>query len=241
MQEEQKILPLLQPKNFYVSEFEDHVRIDYYLTDRIGDPEDYTELCHMIRAAAPEDVVVLHINSGGGQVRTGNMIINAISESQGTVIGYIEHDCGSMATYIFLACHTWAVSENAEFFIHTCTSGSYGKEHETFEQAAFLRKQVHKMIRRQYEHFLTEEEIEKVIGGGDIYLDADEVLDRLVPYAESRKCKDPDCDECSPNDGIPFGEEIEGEFQEVDLEAMVEEIVIRKLEEIKPKRRVKGK
>jgi ATP-dependent Clp protease, protease subunit len=229
MSEEQKILPLLQPKNFFVTEFKDYTRVDYYLTGNIGDPEEYIELCHIIRTAPKEDVVVLHINSPGGQVRTGNMIINAISESQCTVVGYIENDCGSMATYIFLACHTWAVSDNAEFFVHTCTSGSYGKEHETFEQAAFLRKQVHKLIRKSYANFLTPEEIDKVIGGSDIYLDADDVLDRLPAYAESRKCTDPDCDEC------------EQEVQELDIEALVEEIVTRKLEEQKPKSRAKGK
>lgn len=235
MSDEQKVLPLLQPKNFFITEFKDHNRIDYYLTGSIGDPEDYIELCHIIRSSPAEDVVVLHINSPGGQVRTGNMIINAISEANCTVVGYIEHDCGSMATYIFLACHTWAVSENAEFFVHTCTSGSYGKEHETFEQAAFLRRQVHKMIRRSYANFLTDEEIGRVIGGNDIYLDADEVLDRLPAYAESRKCTDPDCEECANV------EDIEGEFMEVDIEKMVEDIVIRKLEEQKPKRRTKGK
>lgn len=223
-----KIIPLLKTQSFFTTEFKNHTRVDYYLTGVIGGPEEYIELCHILRAANEQDEIIIHINSGGGQVRTGNMIINAISECAGTVVGYIEHDCGSMATYIFLACHTWAVSENAEFFVHTCTSGSYGKEHETFEQAAFLRKQVHRMIKKQYANFLTEQEIEKVIGGNDIYLDADEVMERLPHFAEARQAAFDELEEKIDNENFE-------EMIEIDIEEMVEKIVARKLEESKPK------
>lgn len=196
MSDENKLLPLLQQNKTFTTEFRG-VRYEYYLTGAIGDPEDYLDLCNILRSASPQDEVVIRFNTPGGQVRTGNMIINAINECQGNVIGFIESDCGSMGTYIFLACHTWGVSESAEFFAHTCSSGSYGKEHETYEQAMFLRKQQHKLMRKRYANFLTEQEIEDVIGGKDVYLDADEIMDRLETYAAAREdscdCGNPDC------------------------------------------------
>ncbi|MNY37971.1 hypothetical protein D3C86_1725640 [compost metagenome] len=50
-----------------------------------------------------------------------------------------------------------------------------------------MRKQQHKIMRQRYKSFLLDEEIEKVIAGSDIYLDADEIMDRLELFAEARK------------------------------------------------------
>ena len=197
MQDDFKMFPL-QNKTF-TTEFRG-VRYDYYLTGVIGDPEEYLDLCNILRTASQQDEVVIRFNTPGGQVRTGNMIINAINESEANVIGFIESDCGSMGTYIFLACHTWGVSEAAEFFCHTCSSGSFGKEHETYEQAVFLRKQQHKLMWDRYSNFLTTEEIEKVISGSDVWLDAEEIMERLEVYAEARDakgCGDSSCTDCN--------------------------------------------
>lgn len=206
MSEDMKVLPLLQQNKTFTTEFRG-VRYEYYLTGVIGDPEEYLDLCNILRSATAQDEVVIRFNTPGGQVRTGNMIINAINESEANVIGFIESDCGSMGTYIFLACHTWGVSEAAEFFCHTCSSGSYGKEHETYEQAVFLRKQQHRLMRKRYANFLTEEEIDKVISGSDVYLDADEIMERLEVYAEAREmggCGNPECTECNQGEQEPM-------------------------------------
>lgn len=221
---EEKLVPLFQPNKTFTTEFRG-VRYDYYLTGSIGDPEEYLDLCNILRSATAQDEVIIRFNTPGGQVRTGNMIINAIQESEANVIGFIESDCGSMGTYVFLACHTWGVSDSAEFFAHTCTSGSYGKEHETYEQAMFLRKQQHKQMRKRYANFLTSEEIEKVISGSDVYLDADQIMERLETYSQARQeagCGNPDCQECG------VGELDEEDFSELPslgdmIKAAVEE------------------
>ncbi len=207
---------LIQPPNkLFVSEYHDHLRYDYYLAGDIGDPEDYLDLCAALRAAGPQDEFFIRINSGGGQVRSGNQIINAINESEATVVGFIEHNCGSMATFIFLACHTWGVSKYAEWFSHTVSAGNYGKENETWEAAQFLRKQTHKRIREEYTDFLTEDEIEKLLTGGDLYLDADEIMERLEGFAEAREQSDAyEDEESSPK----------------SLEQMIEDAVMKAFE-----------
>lgn len=187
MNKEFQMLPMLQPNKLQVTEYHDHVRYDYYLMGDIGSPEEYIDVCHALRSCGPQDVFFLRINSGGGQVRTGNMLINALQECQGVTVGFIESECGSMATFCFLACDEWGVSKYAEWFSHTVSSGNYGKESETFEAAQFLRKQTHSRIREDYKAFLTDEEIESVLRGSDIYLDADEILERLETYAEYRE------------------------------------------------------
>lgn len=227
MSEDLKLMPLIQPNKLFVTENRDHTLYEYYLLGNIGDPEDYVELCHALRTARPEDKFILRFNSGGGQVRTGNQILNAIHEAECLVIGFIEHDCGSMCTFLFLACHTWGVSKYAEWFSHTVSGGNYGKECETFEASQFLRRQTHKRIREEYANFLTEEEIEKILTGTDIYLDADEIMERLEGFDEMRRENQESCScsECNlDNEDEP----------KLDLFGMIEQAVRNVLEESKP-------
>lgn len=245
MNENLNMIPLIQPNKLFVTENRDHTLYEYYLLGNIGDPEDYVELCHALRTARPEDKFIIRFNSGGGQMRTGNQILNALHECEALTIGFIEHDCGSMCTFLFLACKTWGVSKYAEWFSHTVSGGNYGKECETFEASQFLRRQTHKRIREEYKYFLTDEEIEKILTGTDIYLDADEIMQRLEGFADAREsegCGNPDCTECGLDNEEP-----------IDLMSLIEDKVAQGVEKSldsllkkyditpKPKKAVKSK
>lgn len=226
--EDFKLMPMLQQNKTFTTEFRG-VRYDYYLTGPIGPSEVYLDLCNILRSASAQDEVIIRINCPGGSVDTGNMIINAINESEANVIGFIESECGSMATFIFLACHTWGVSEAAEFFAHTCSYGAWGKEHENFTRAEFLRKQQHKMTRKRYKNFLDEDQIDRLLLGQDVYLDADEIMERLEMYSEGRSeegCGNPECEECSLDN--------EEDSPKTDLFSMIKEAVREVLGESKP-------
>ena len=156
---------------------------EYYLVGDIGEPDDYIELCDILRSASPNDEVLIRFNSGGGLLSTGDMIINAINESQANVHGFIEHSCGSMATMIFLQCHSWSLSDSAEFFVHNASGGSFGKENENYASTMFARRKIHRMIKNRYAGFLSDVEIENVLNGQDYYFDAEEISSRLESYS----------------------------------------------------------
>lgn len=223
MSSDTKMMPFMEPNKLFMTEYHDHMKFEYYLVGEIGSPEEYLELCHALRNCSAQDQFIIRLNSNGGQVRSGNQIINALKECPATTIGFIEADCGSMATFVFLACDTWGVSPYAEWFGHTVSSGSWGKECETFEASQFLRKQTHKRVTEEYNSFLFPEEIESLLKGSDIYLDADQIMDRLETYAEARDsqpCSNPDCEEC----GIE--REPEPNFEELLTKAVAEGIAL---------------
>ena len=181
-----EIIPLNKMQsNLFVTEMNGQKIYDYYLTGEITEPDEYLDLCHALRTADEDDYFIIRINSYGGSVHTGNQIINAIKDSPANVLGYIEGICGSMATFIFLACSQWGVSDNAEWFSHTMSYGNFGKESEAFQYSEFMRKQTHKRINRDYANFLTEVEIASIIEGKDLYMDSEEIKQRLEKYAES--------------------------------------------------------
>ena len=160
---------------------------EYYLVGEIGEPENYIDLVDALRSANPQDDFIIRIASGGGLLSTASMIMNAITESQANVHGYIESNAGSAASLIFLACDNWSLSEDAELFVHTSSSGSFGKESETYEASVFYRKKIHKMMRSRYAGFLTETEIDQVLKGADLYFDADSITERLNRYTDYKE------------------------------------------------------
>ena len=188
--DEMDILPLFPNQNSRLLRKEMVSTLyEYYLVDDIGEASDYIELCDALRSANENDQFVIRFNSDGGLLSTGDMIINAIKESQAHVHGFIEHSCGSMATMIFLACHSWSLSDTSEFFIHSASGGTVGKEHENFASTMFARKKLHKMVRNRYAGFLTEKEIENVLNGQDYYFDSEEIGERLETYTEFQQKK----------------------------------------------------
>lgn len=162
---------------------------EYYLVDDIGEPSDYIEVCDVLRSASPNDEVLIRINSGGGSLATANMLVNAIRESQAHVHGFIESTCASAATLVYLACHSYSLSDDADMMIHTSSSMYGGKEHEQHSYVTFSRKKIHKMMRNRYAGFLTEVEIENVLNGQDYYFDSEEITKRLENFTEFQKKK----------------------------------------------------
>lgn len=161
---------------------------EYYLVGEITEEENYLDLCDALRSCSPQDDFIIRISSGGGLLSTANMIINAIKDSPANVHGYIEHNAGSAASLIYLACNNWSMSEGAELFVHTSSGGTFGKESETYEASIFYRKKLHKMMRKSYAGFLTESEIDQVLKGTDFYFDADDIserLDNMVEYQQT--------------------------------------------------------
>lgn len=162
---------------------------DYKLFGEITEVDDYFDLIDALNYASPDDEFIIRIHSGGGLLGTADVIINAIQNTQARVHGHIESLCGSAATIIFLNCHSYSISPRSEFFVHTASSGTIGKEHENYASIMFDRKRVHKMIRDAYEGLLTDQEIDNVLKGQDYYFDAEELGERLENFTEFQKKK----------------------------------------------------
>ena len=162
---------------------------DYKLFGEITEVDDYFDLIDALNYASPDDEFIIRIHSGGGLLGTADVIINAIQTTQARVHGHIESLCGSAATIIFLNCHSYSISPRSEFFVHTASSATIGKEHENYASIMFDRKRVHKMVRDAYEGLLTDQEIDNVLKGQDYYFDAEELGERLENFTEFQQKK----------------------------------------------------
>ena len=151
------------------------IRIDRVLEE----PELFQEELATIRMANENDIVHLLINSQGGRDDTMKAFLNVISQCPAHIITEIESDCNSAVTMIFLAGDEMRVTDDAELMIHTGAYGTSGKEGNVRQQVEFFAKSNARLMKKYYKGFLTDNEIEEVINGKDMWMDAKEIIQRL--------------------------------------------------------------
>lgn len=152
----------------------------YYLSEAIGEPNDYIELVHRIKTCGPHEVIHLHLNTPGGRLDTGVQLINAMQTSEAHVICSLESEAHSLGTLIFLAADEFIVHDNCMMMFHNYSGGMWGKGNEQVAQLAATIKWFESLARRIYLPFLSEEELEKILHGEDLWLHTDDIRDRLT-------------------------------------------------------------
>lgn len=220
---EETFIPMFPPKNIFTTEVRGQQHT-YYLTGIINEPENYVDLCNILRSSSQQDEILIRINSRGGSVASERMICNAIQESEANVVGFIEYDCMSAATGIFLACkqHGWA--EHIQFMAHCAFWGSIGKNPDVKSQTEFGIKQLEEEITSTYKGLLTDEEILLCNDGKEFWFGAKELerrMESFYGYRQSLPCPCGDAS-CANN---PQEEDDFDDFPEFNLEEIVEKAV----------------
>lgn len=194
---EETFIPMFPPKNIFTTEVRGQQHT-YYLTGPITEPENYVDLCNILRTSGAQDEIIIRINSRGGMVSSERMIVTAMEESEANVVAFIEYDCMSAATGIFLAAkqHGWA--KHIQFMAHCSWWGSIGKNPDIKSQTEFGIKQMEEEIVSTYTGLLLDEEISQLNEGKEFWFGAKELERRMENFYEYRQsqpcpCGDPSC------------------------------------------------
>jgi ATP-dependent protease ClpP protease subunit len=147
-------------------------------------PEDFSEEINTIRMAAAGDICHIVINTYGGSVDTALAITAAMNQSAAHIVTEAVGCVASAGTLIFLCGDEYRVNDDLTFMIHSASYFYGGKHNNVVEYVDFQKKSVTQMINKYYKHFLTDEEIANVLAGKDLWLDTDEVIERLEKRKE---------------------------------------------------------
>lgn len=151
----------------------------FYLSGEIKAPSEYISWFETIRTSSENDVVVIHINSHGGDLFTAIQFLRAFAETKANVVASVEGACMSAATIIFLAAKHWEISHHSMFMFHNYSAGSIGKGGELYDQIVHSHEWSKKLWKDVYGGFLTEAEITSILGNKDIWMTGEEVTKRL--------------------------------------------------------------
>ena len=158
--------------------------IKVFLDENIREAKYYRTVLQGIESLGEGDVVLLSINSYGGQLDGAIAIINAIENTDADVHASIEGVAASAASLIALASPSISVSPYATMMVHAATFGAFGKQSDVISHASFVDKQVRNLMGSVYKDFLSEKELEEVIMGKEMWFDAEEIVRRLELRAE---------------------------------------------------------
>ena len=189
---------------------------EYYLTGPIGRAEEYTSWFNVIRHAGENDIIMLYINSPGGDMFTAIQFLSVLKETEATVVVKVEGACMSAATMIMLGGDKFMLDEHCMFMYHNYSGGTIGKGGEMYDNITYERKWSKKFMHDIYKDFLNKSEIDKMLDGKDLWLTSDEVADRLRKKAEAMK---KEIDIFLEELGVDAAEELEEVLAEMEAEA----------------------
>ena len=162
------ILPVISEENKHTA----------YITHFFEEPSVYNKLCHKLTSANEYEEFLIVINSPGGVLDSAFMVADAIRQSKAKVTCKLVGTVASAATIVALSCDELTAAKNLAFMIHNYSTGMQGKGHELKAYQKFTDQELNKTFREYYLGFLTEDEMEDVINGRDIWLNTDEVQKR---------------------------------------------------------------
>ncbi len=154
-------------------------KISVYLDEQIKQPDYYRQLIHRIRNADEHDIVEIYISSYGGSLDGALALIEAIENTDANVLCVITGMAASAASLIALASPNISVSPRASMMLHQASFGSFGKQSDILNHANFVDKKVRSLMQEMYEGFLSKKELEELFMGREIWMEADEIIDRL--------------------------------------------------------------
>lgn len=159
--------------------------IHYYLVGEIYDAEQHIDLLTELETASEDDTITIHINSPGGCANTAIQIMDAIGRSDAHVVTTIEGAAASAASMIFLKGHAMSVAPHSCMMVHTWSSWANGKSQEIVSNVMFNKARFEALFADVYDGFLTKKEISELAMGIDIYLTADQIMERLKKKYET--------------------------------------------------------
>ena len=151
----------------------------FYLSGELKNPEEYIQWFEHIRNASENDIIVIHINSEGGNLFTAIQFLRVMKETKALTIASVEGMCMSAATLIFLSAMSHEITDHSVFLFHNFSTMMMGKGHELYDLATHSRTWSSDLLKDVYKNFLTAEEISSVLDGKDLYMTSQTVVERM--------------------------------------------------------------
>ena len=200
----------------------DVIRI-YFTEEGIGGVSQHIEELEAIRSAGPNDILEIHVaDNPGGSAGTIVTIVHALLSTPAHTVCILNGNSASAATFIPLVCAETIVGPYATMMCHSCAGGSGGIMANQERSATFFAKHYSELMDDIYSNFLSPSELDDLKKGLEIYLNAEEIQERLEKRAELLEedaCEVTSCDDTCSNVENPCKECLE--LPEIVVEPLV--------------------
>lgn len=144
--------------------------IQYNLYDDIKDFSDYEDFFEELALLTSRDTVTIRINSGGGRIDVGHMIVQAIQSTKAYVNCIVVHASYSMASIIALSGDSLILMPHSLIMFHNYSTGMGGKGGELIQGALASDEYITNIMHSVCTPFLTKKEMTQISQDRDIYV-----------------------------------------------------------------------
>lgn len=155
-----------------------------HITGDIRDAEYYTKIFELCLDAGENDIINFFIASNGGDLDGLNVLLEGIRLTDAHVCAILIGPAHSAASILALNCHDIVVTSSATMLTHNIRTGFGGKIADLEAFTNFSRKISNKLIKDTYEAFLNPTELQEVLHGKELWLDAEQIRERLQARME---------------------------------------------------------
>lgn len=150
----------------------------------------FSTAIQVLDMAKEDDQIEIHLSCcPGGSVDAGDTFIHAMKKCQAPIHIIASGGTHSMASQILLVADSFELSDSFNSLIHAGQDGAYGTVPEYHAKSAFDLEFRTRKFKEAYQHFLSEEEIDNVLKGQDLWLDGQAWCDRAVRASEMFKAE----------------------------------------------------
>lgn len=195
----QDIKYLNKPKNSFGSDRPDEYLVGFIphksgtyrieIDKEIEEVGQFSTAIQVLEAAKEDDEIVIYLQTPGGSVNAGEAFIHALRKCAAPVHMVATGGVHSMGTQILLEADSFELSNGFNALVHCGQDGAYGNVNEYRIKSKFDEAFRNKQFRDTYEGFLTEKEIDAMLDGKDIWIDAEGWCTRAVARMEHYKAK----------------------------------------------------
>jgi ATP-dependent protease ClpP protease subunit len=145
----------------------------------IEESSEFHEQFYVMEQAGKDDLVEVCISSVGGSVATISKFQDVVKNSEAHFHAKLHGYGYSAGGALFLLCDTQEVSDLATFMAHSIQTGYGGGTQAIESHSTMSSAQNRKLCDMLYEGFLSPEEIDRICDGAEIWMEANEIRERL--------------------------------------------------------------
>jgi ATP-dependent protease ClpP protease subunit len=148
------------------------------ILDGIMTPSQFSAAIQVLNAVTEDHQIIIDLQCRGGSLDAADRFIHAMRDCKAPIHAIATGGVHSAATLILLECHSFELSQGFNALVHCGSLGNGGNFNEYVRKAEFDIIHMKKYLESAYKYFLTEEELEGLFKGQDLWIDAKEWVRR---------------------------------------------------------------
>ena len=172
-------------------------KVNVFLDGPILSARHYRMVASEAADLTENDELDFSITSGGGNMEGLIALLDIINTTQANVTAIIKGECHSAASMLAVSCPNVIVSPYAIMLVHSANLGAgRAKAYDLKQYVDHNTDFCNNLFRDVYQGFLSEDEIEEVIKGKELWMGSEEIsqrLENMMEYKKLRYCNEYVC------------------------------------------------